>query len=197
MRRLSSHLGLFAIALSLAACASAPVGRYPSGCTGVPGDQRTPAGEQETGVAATHGPGAAGVVERHQATRRPLGTTQIPPLYVYDDTGADVHAPEHVLLRTEPALITADREGYWGEVVDDRYYRVPWAGRCSQASMFAEPMDFRAPPGGLAFIEYRSPGCVECVGIEAAITRLIAAHPELPVRWVQVEVGPSIGRPAQ
>ena len=59
--------------------------------------------------------------------------------------------------------------------------------------MLAGGLNFRAPPGGIQFVQFVMPECVECEQISAAIEAVISAHPALPVRWVRITVPRSVG----
>ncbi len=183
----------FWIATLLGACASVERGVLPKSCSGVPGDQRVPSGG-DAPAPATHGPAATGKLVELTAIARPATSEVIPLLYVYDDHGVNV-TEGHPLARMlmAPAFRKVEREAYWGEVSGGGYYRVPWLDACSQASMLRDPLLFRAPAGGLLFVQYLSPICSECTSIATAIHGVINANPALPVRWVRISVPPEIG----
>jgi hypothetical protein len=96
-------------------------------------------------------------------------------------------------MLNDPIFAQAEKEAYWGEVTDGTFYSVPWLDKCSQASMLREPFSFRAPPGGLLFVQYLAPACDECDKLTTAISGVILAHPELPVRWARIRVPGNIG----
>ena len=128
------------------------------------------------------------------AVARPATSEVIPLLYVFDDHG--VHVTEGRALADKlsaPAFRKVEREAYWGEVVEGSYYMIPWLDACSQASMLHDPLSFRAPGGGLLFVQYLAPACTECADITMAIQEVIDANPMLPVRWVRISVSPEIG----
>ena len=143
---------------------------------------------------ATHGPGGSGQIEQQVAIARPATSTAIPLLYVFDENGDYVHASTaRSGVFTSPALLKADQEAYWSEVVDHRFYQVPWLDKCSQASMLREAFNFRAPKGGFLFVQYMAANCDECALLTGAIRQLNATHPDIPLRWVQVQVSGRIG----
>lgn len=164
-----------------------PPGTLPAGCSGVPGDLRTPTQSTAAGV-PTHGPGAVGRPVALTAVARP-DASSIPPLYVFDDHGRHVMAGDkRFKVLDDPAFDRADHAAYWGELVDDAFYRIPWLDKCAQASMLAEPVSFRAPQDGVLFMQFLTPACAECAALTAAIEGVIAGHPTLPVRWVRISV---------
>jgi len=97
-------------------------------------------------------------------------------------------------LLTNPAFVQVEKEAYWGEVVDNRYYQVPQLDKCSQAAMLSEPISFRAPPNGIMFMQFLAPSCSECTQLTQAIEAFVAQNPQMPVRWVQVTVPNSVGK---
>jgi hypothetical protein len=175
------------LALLLAGC-TAPLGQRPDGCSGVPGDGRTPVVD----AAAT----TTGDPAELTAVARPFSAEAIPLLYVYDDRARGVQAWSETGSRylRDPAFAKAEEEAYWLEAVDDQAMWVHTADKCSIASMLAEPFDFRAPPGGLHFVQFIPPGCRQCGDITAAIRAVRAAHPDLPTRWTRIAVPKTIGR---
>ena len=183
-----------ASALFLSSCSQLPVGKLAPECSGVPGDFRTPNASLEPGT-VTHGPGASGhPVELPVIARPPLGTTVIPLLYVYGPEGEYVvgrHPYSAKLL--DPAFVQVEKEAYWGEIVDNRYYQVPQLDKCSQAAMLGSGVSFLAPPKGIMFMQFLPPSCSECEQITSAIEGFVANNPEMPVRWVRVSVPTSIG----
>ncbi|QWF15568.1 hypothetical protein [Lysobacter capsici] len=124
------------------------------------------------------------------ASLSPGKDRSVPPLYIFGAGGEHITEPvaENTWWSDDPTFERLRDEAYWGEVVDRQFYRVPWLGQCEIGRLLphAEPM--RAPPGGLLFLQFLTPGCAQCGDATAAIQRLVAAHPELPVRWVQIEV---------
>lgn len=122
------------------------------------------------------------------------GGRGIPLLYVFDSEGDYVtrgHALAKLLGRD--AFLQAERDAYWGEVVDDAYYEIPNLDKCSQAAMLEGGLNFRAPSGGIQFVQFVMPKCIECEQISAAIETVIAEHPAVPVRWVRIKVPRSVG----
>jgi len=113
---------------------------------------------------------------------------------VYDSDGNYVSAdhPQSKAL-TDPAFVQVTKEGYWGEIVGNRWYWVPHLDKCSQAAMLKESVSFRAPPEGIMFMQFLTSGCPECARITSAIEAFIAKNPEMPIRWVRVSVPGSIG----
>ena len=192
---------------ALAACAhSRPDAGAPaaaSGCSGIPSDPTAPAGFVRAGP-ATHGPGAQGVPAQLRLQRPTQDAERLPPLYVFDASAGMVRewdgrdpATSDIPLewRQEPEFKAADEAGYRGEVVDGQFYRVPWLGPCDLAQMLPAPVQLAAPPGGLLFLQFIAPRCRDCERLSQAIERTIARHPQLPVRWVQVQTGaPDDGR---
>lgn len=192
-----TRAGIIIAFLAAALCAGcvAPIGRLPMGCSGVPGDFRTPAAAVEQGE-ATHGPGAPGRPVAMAAVSRPplpMGAA-IPLLYVFDDEAAYVnrlHGRSELLA--DPALALVEKEAYWMEADDTSVYLIPELDKCQQSAMFKESFSFVAPSGGLLFVQYIPETCAQCVEITAAIERLIASNGELPVRWIRVAVPRTIG----
>jgi hypothetical protein len=183
----------FATAMLLGACAhEAPVGKLASGCSGVPGDFRSP-GVKIADSSPTQGLASPGKIEQRVAVAKPVSSSTIPLLYVFDDDGNYIHPSARARLLEDPAFERVDREGYWTEVAEGAFYKIPWLDKCSQASMLRDPFDFHAPKNGLLFVQYLPPACNECKALTAAIHRVVVAHPELPVRWVQIVVPRSIG----
>lgn len=118
----------------------------------------------------------------------------IPLLYVFGEEGEHVMSGHNLAkLLGDPVFAEAERNAYWGEVVDGNFYRVPELDRCSQAAMLSGGLNFRAPQGGIQFVQFVAPKCDECDRISAAIERIIADHPALPVRWVRIAVPRSVG----
>lgn len=178
----------------LTACTTvAPYGSFPAGCTGVPGDLRTPKGDGVPARPAAAPAGPARTIEL-VATARPFNSTGIPLLYIYDEDSDQVMSgmPTAKVL-IDPVFAQVEREAYWSEVVEGHFYRIPWLDKCSQASMLSEPISFHAPPHGLLFVQYVVAACSECDRISSAIRAVVATHPELPVRWVRIRVPGNIG----
>jgi hypothetical protein len=177
----------------LGSCTSLPFGKLPAECSGVPGDFRTPGGMLAPGK-ATHGPGADGKVIELTAVARPLGSTMIPLLYIYGPDAENLFGnhPYADLLK-DPAFVQVEAEAYWGEIVDNAYYRVPWLDKCSQAAMLEPGVSFRAPPEGILFMQFQTAFCSECRRITRAIDAFIASNPDMPVRWVRVSVPGRVG----
>ena len=174
----------------LAAC-TAPFGTVPDGCSGVPGDERTPgAGDAARAVRPDREP-----VEL-KAVARPFGAEAIPLLYVYDERAGGVQARSESGSRFlgDPAFARADEDAYWLEVVNGQPLWVTTADKCAIASMLAEPFDFRAPPGGLHFVQFVAPGCRQCADIDTAIRAVRTGHRELPTRWTRITVPKAVGR---
>jgi hypothetical protein len=91
-------------------------------------------------------------------------------------------------------FMQAEKERYWGEIVGDRFYLIPWLDKCSQSSMLEHAVDFRAPESGLLFVQFVAPGCGRCAEVSDAIRAAIVANPSMPVRWIEVSVPRSVGR---
>src|SRR5689334_16800281 len=86
------------------ACCTAHAGETsatPAGCTGVPGDFRTPSGG-DLAPPATHGPAGTGSPHEVVASSKPLTADTIPALYVYGPRG------EYVLLGSDHATPLTD-----------------------------------------------------------------------------------------
>ncbi len=180
-------------AFLLAGCAS--TGRYAAECSGVPGDFRTPNASAQPGI-PTHGPGGTGEpVEITAKAKPPWGIGSIPPLYVFDADAAHVNGL-HPLSRLleQPVFRQAEEQAFWGELVGESFHLVPELDACSQAAMLESGISFKAPPDGLLFMQYTTPGCVQCQAVSVAISELIESNPGLPVRWIKVTVPRSIGR---
>jgi uncharacterized protein YbjT (DUF2867 family) len=179
------------MALVTACTTVAPQGLVPAGCSGVPGDLRTP---DTAGLPAL----AAGQpVEPIQlvASARPFNNSDIALLYVFDESAAHVTSGSPLAkVLNDPVFAEVEGEAYWKEVSGGQLYRIPWQDKCSQASMLREPLSFRAPRRGLLFVQYVVPSCTECDRISAAIRKVIATHPELPVSWVRIQIPASAGR---
>lgn len=184
----------FVFALVLSSCSQLPAGKMPPECSGVPGDFRTPNAFLQPG-SATHGPGAPGrPIELQAIARPPFGSTVIPLLYVYGPEGEYVvgRHPYSTKL-TDPAFVQVEKEAYWGEIVDNRYYQVPQFDKCSQAAMLGPDVSFLAPAQGIMFMQFLAPFCSECGRVTSAIEGFIANNPRMPVRWIRVSVPGSIG----
>jgi hypothetical protein len=196
MKRTASRsllLAALAGAALLSGCALvAPMGVPPPGCSGIPSDPDLPqGGEANPSTSVPTGNVPIELV----AIARPCSSQIIPLLYVFDDQA------QRVMLGTPPAKVLTDSvfaqveaEAYWAEVEGGQYYRIPWLDACSQASMLKEPLSFRAPPGGLLFIQYLASSCKECERLTSAIRGVIAANPAAPVRWVRIRVPVGVGR---
>lgn len=184
---------IFCCAGLLASCTTvAPYGSTPVGCTGVPGDLRTPKDDDLLATPAA----SAGRVEPINlvATARPFTRTGIALLYIFDEKSNHVTSGMPLAkMLIDPVFLQVESEAYWNEVNDGRFYRIPWLDKCSQASMLNEPISFRAPAHGLLFVQYVVPSCNECDRISSAIRAVIATHPELPMRWIRVRIPASIG----
>jgi len=182
------------LASLLFGCGTAPRGRLPADCSGVPGDFHTPDTSLRPGD-ATHGPGTQGrPVELEAVARPPSRNSVIPLLYIYGPQGeyvVDTH-PYAKLLK-DPAFVQVRKEAYWGEVVDSSYYQVPWLDKCSQAAMLGRDVSFVAPPKGILFMQFVPPSCAECDRLTKAIDDFTQQNPAMLVRWVRVIVPRSIG----
>ena len=178
------------IALALSACSVAPVGKLPANCSGVPGDLRSPS--------STSRPISEDEYRSHPfvltAIARPATSRTIPLLYAFDPAGAFVtDSHPYAKLLDDPVFAQARKEAFWLEAEGDGVYSIPWLDTCSQASMLDRSVDFRAPSGGILFMQYVATNCTECDALTGAITRFIGAHPEMKVRWVEVRVPASVG----
>jgi len=157
----------------------------------VPGDLRTPKGDGVSAPPAAASP--AGPIEL-VATNRPFNSSAIPLLYIYDEGSNQVTSGMRLAkVLIDPAFAKVEAEAYWSEVAEGHFYRIPWLDKCSQASMLREPISFHAPPHGLLFMQYIASSCNECDRISSAIRKVIATHPELPVRWVRIRIPGNIG----
>lgn len=169
----------------------------PPGCSGVPGDFATPGGTVTDDV-PTLGPRGVGRPVALTARARPPGGDTIPLLHVFGPAAEPVvrgHAMAALL--GAPVFLQAEREAYWGEIVDGAFHRVPVLDKCSIAVMLDATTDFRAPPQGLLFVQFIVPDCDECTRITRAIQTVIDANPQLAVRWLQVTVPGSVGKLAR
>ena len=184
---------IFCCAGFLAACkAVAPYGSFPVGCSGVPGDLRTPKSDAVPAQPASAA-SPAGPIELI-ATARPFNSQGIPLLYIYDENSDQVMSGMPIAkVLIDPVFAQVEKEAYWNEVEEGHFYRIPWLDKCSQASMLREPISFHAPPHGLLFVQFIVPACDECDRISSAIRAVIATHPELPARWVRIRVPRNIG----
>ncbi|HET7845013.1 MAG TPA: hypothetical protein VFL14_12740 [Xanthomonadales bacterium] len=170
------------LACTLLAGCVAPRGRLAPECTGVPGDFRTPA-------ASVAGDGEP-VPRVVRAVARPYSADVIPLVYVFDDEARYVFAMDRKVL-SDPIFAHAEKHGFW---LEGGYGFIPDLDKCSLSSMLEAPVDVRAAPGGLSFVQFRMPGCAECAQVTAAIEALRVAHPEIPVRWLVIDVPKSIGK---
>lgn len=179
------------VILLLSGCVLQPrYGVYPAGCSGVPGDD-TPPPWNKVADAVTHGPAGTGVIVEHTAVSGPPWpwTGSVPPLYVFDDEGNfETRFRNRDTLLLDPAFVEAEAEAYWVEVVGDAGYQVPDFTACDIAAMLGQAPSFRAPPGGLLFVQFVTEECDACDGVERAIDALVALHPDLPVRWMRVRL---------
>jgi hypothetical protein len=182
----------FALSTLLLGCATAPEGKLPPGCSGVPGDFHTPNPALAPGQ-AMHKEGILGRAVELTAGARPRAN-MIPLLYIFGPDGEYVDLVHRYspLLR-DPAFVQAAHEAYWGEAIDSSFYWVPFLDKCAQASMFDVPIGFKAPPNGILFMQYIAPSCRECEQITKAIEGFMASNPGMPVRWVRASVPRAVG----
>lgn len=196
MRRVN-RLGVAVILVALIGGCTLPAPRdnYPDGCSGVPGDDTLPPSALPADL-ATHGPGAPGQVVELLARARPGWGSPIPLLYVFDASGRhETQFRNPHTLAVDRAFRVAEDDAYWYESIDDGVYQVPEFGQCDIAAILGTTPSFRAPAGGLLFFQFVVPGaCDQCDAITRAIEELLAAHPDLPMRWVRVMVPPSVGK---
>lgn len=117
----------------------------------------------------------------------------VPALYVFDDKGRSAYdqSDRHPILGRIPNLDELRESAYWGEIVGDRFYLVPTIGPCDQAILLGDEALFMAPGDGLLFIQYLTDSCTDCTELERHIQQAIDASPEVPVRWVQVDLATS------
>jgi len=182
-----------ALTLVLAGCAGRSDVRSAQ-CSGVPGELVNPSSAGSP--AATHGPGiAAPAPLRIAATggpplRHARVLSSLPMLYAYDEAGRYAMDLAHVddAVR-DPLLDQATRHAFWGEVADGRYYSIPWFSTCDQQNLLGGDFVFRGPSRGVLFVQYRLHDCAACDRLDAAIERVIAAHPDVAYRWVQFDLG--------
>lgn len=171
-----------------------PDGQLPENCSGIPGDLAVPATPQRL-IQASHGLGAAGSALRVQAVARPFGLDPVPLLYVFDDEGAYVSSwNQNDSLLVDPIFAELEKTAFWFEVVDGSGYMIPELDRCSIVSMLDEPFSFKAPQGGLLFVQFTAAECEECELIGTAIQAVSGLNPEVPVAWVQIEVPAAFDR---
>lgn len=115
--------------------------------------------------------------------------SRLPGLYVFGPQGefvSGLHRPDPRLA--DPAFRRAEETAFWSELVDGHIYHVPWLDPCSIDAMVGVPLGFRAPEDGLLFVQLVGDDCRVCRSIDAAIETVLAEHPELPVRWVKINV---------
>jgi hypothetical protein len=167
----------------------------PSPCTGVPGDLRLPDHPKAAVPAATHGPGVAspGPIRLAATGRQPHRAVHlpgsVPMLYVYNEHGGNAS-----VLQGRPAALgdavfeEAAKSAFWGEAEGDGFWSIPFFSPCEQTQLLGADFDFRAPSAGLLFVQFDIAECAACAKVDAAIERTIAAHPELPVRWVKFDL---------
>jgi hypothetical protein len=121
--------------------------------------------------------------------------SRLPGLYVFGPEGEFVSRLHRFDPRlADPAFARAEEVGFWSELVDSHLYHVPWLDPCSIDAMVDMPLGFLAPEDGLLFVQLVGDGCRACRSIDTAIEALIAAHPELPVRWVKIHVSARFAR---
>ena len=172
----------------------APDGQLPENCSGIPGDLAVPATPQRV-IQASHGPGAMGSPLRIQAVASPFGLDPVPLLYVFNDKGAYVSSwNQNDSLLVDPIFAELEKTAFWFEVVDGSGYMIPELDRCSIAAMLDEPFSFKAPQGGLLFVQFTAAECEECGLIGTAIQTVSDLNPEISVAWVQIEVPVAFGR---
>lgn len=177
----------------ISACAHAPRGRLAAECSGIPGDFRTPG--SQTDRKSLRVSSVDPVPEKREAIAKPATSRIIPPLYIFDDKSSYVHSfTSSSRIIDDPVFLAAEREAYWGELVDDRVYFIPWLDKCSQASMVHQGLEFRAPESGLLFVQFVTPGCSRCELVSSAIRRAIVDHPDVPFHWVEITVPSRVGR---
>ncbi|MEH6417596.1 hypothetical protein [Pseudomonas sp. CGJS7] len=196
------HKSMAAVLAVCAAVGCAHVGadaeddfETPPGCSGVPGDFRTPDAARRADP-PTHGPGTLATPARIKLRREAVRWKELPPLYVFDPDGARVyslsgHDPTRddiplEWLRQAP-FDRAEAVSYWGEVVDNQFYLVPEFDTCELIAALDQPLGTSAPPRGLLFLQYVSRDCRSCDELSRAIEQVIGAHPDRPFRWVQIE----------
>jgi len=166
----------------------------PEECSGVPGDLAAPT-QRIADPPATHGPGLAGKPEHLTAIAKPHASDVIPLLYVFDETGGYVSSwQRNSSLLSGDLFVQAENDAFWYEIVGDAGYQIPELDRCSIASMLSEPFSFRAPPGGLLFVQLLAPRCTECDALGSAIESVLRFNPDMSVRWVKINVPRNIGR---
>lgn len=196
MRCIDRALVAIACVVLLGGCVwPAPRGEAPPGCSGVPGDDTPPPAALPAG-AATHGPGGSGQIVDLVARARPSWGSPIPLLYVFDGAGRfETRFRNTRTPLVDPVFRAAEQDAFWYEGLDDGLYEVPELGQCEIAAVLGSAPSFRAPDDGLLFFQFVVPDvCDECDEITGAIERFVAAHPDMPVRWVRVMVPRSVGK---
>jgi hypothetical protein len=186
--RTASFLAAPLIACLAGCSAVAPRLAMSPECSGIPGDPAHP-NPQLLPDPATHGPGTAGKPELLEAVRPVELMPSLPGLYVFGPDGEYVsrlHRRDSRLA--DPAFDRAEEASYWSEVVGGHVFHIPEVAPCLIDSMVDKRLSFRAPTGGLLFVQLIGEGCRECRAIEAAIESVVDQHPQLAVRWVQIEV---------
>jgi hypothetical protein len=177
-------IALLLLMLSLSGCAH----RYTQQCVGEADESLN---ILRKAGAATHGPRTKGEPARlnAQAKSWSFPDDQIPALYIFDEQANFVQQlhPQSGTLQ-HPAFVAAEKEAYWGELVDKKFNLVPWVDVCRQASLFSTDLSFTAPKQGLLFMQYYTPDCATCADVDAAIAEFVKTNPKIPVRWVKVTV---------
>lgn len=193
-RRLPVTALFFALAIgaSNGRAAAEETSAAPAVCSGVPGDPVNPS--TSATVAATHGPGIADAAPVQLAATADhtlrFAPRSIPMLHAYDDKGGFAADLTHTVPALKGKLLQrALQRGFWGEMSGGGYYSVPWFGSCDQTQLLGSDFVFRAPAGGVLLVQYRTRDCRACDRLDKAIGQAIAAHPDVPYRWVQFDMG--------
>lgn len=158
-----------------------------------------------TNAPATHGPGIVGgkpVQLRatggwpHHTIDMHLSIKAFPMLYVFDDKAlyAQRIGKATNAALGDPLFEESAGTAFWSEVVNDRYYELATFSSCSQTEWLGDDFNFRAPAGGLLFVQYVTPHCPGCERVSAAIQHTLDAHPDLPARWVQYDLASTTGK---
>ncbi len=156
-------------------------------CSGVPGDLRTPNAKAPRGE-ATHGPGRKNAPAKIELADPATLKMRPGTVYVFDEN-ADHVVPGHAKrkLLSGGAFEVAEDRGYWVEGFGGEIDFIPHWDKCTIASHLPPTFSFRAPEGGLLFVQFGTT-CTDCVSVSRDITAVIEGNPHMPVRWLQTDV---------
>ncbi|MEZ5442798.1 MAG: hypothetical protein R3F15_15100 [Lysobacterales bacterium] len=156
------------------------------GCSGMPGDFRTPIANSTRSV-ITHGPGTSNMPQVME--KDAWGKLRPGVLYVLDDAGGHVilgHPLRKMLL--SDAFGEAEKVAFWGEMVDDQFYLVPNWDKCQIAAQMGDKLSLLAPEKGLLFLQFAGSKCDICTRQDDAISEVIERNPDMNASWVRIEL---------